>query len=87
MQPIQVFCSFAPQDKIAVDRLEDNSGKPRFFVEAHFANLFSREAEERAEELAQQVSREEPIPSEHQERPALSSVLTSLSSDPCSKAC
>jgi hypothetical protein len=55
------------------------SVKPRFFVEAHLANLFSPEAEERAEEVAQQVSQDEPPPSEHEELPAPRTLPTSLS--------
>jgi hypothetical protein len=58
-----------------------DSVKPRFFVEAHLANLFSTEGEERAEEGAQEVSQEEPIPSEHEELPAPSPLPTALSAE------
>ena len=37
-----------------------DSVKPRFFVEAHLANLFSPEAEEEGAEAVQKVSQEEP---------------------------
>ncbi len=56
-----------------------DSVKPRFFVEAHLANLFSPEAEERTEQVAQEMSQEEPTPSEHEELPAPRPLPTSLS--------
>jgi len=56
-----------------------DSVKPRFFVEAHLANLFSPEAEEGAEEAVQEVSHGEPTCSEHEELPAPIAVPTSLS--------
>ena len=37
-----------------------DSVKPRFFVDAHLANLFSAEAEEGGAEAVQEVSQEEP---------------------------
>ena len=52
---------------------------PAFFVEAHLANLFSPEEEERAEEVAQEVIREKPAPSEHEELPVPRPLPTSLS--------
>jgi transposase len=56
-----------------------DSVKPRFVVEAHLAHLFPPEAEEESEQGAQEVSQEEPIPSEQKELPAPSPLPTSLS--------
>jgi Transposase DDE domain len=56
-----------------------DSVKPRFFVEAHLSNLFSPEAEEKAEEIAQEDSQEEPTPSEHEKLPAPKALPSSLS--------
>jgi hypothetical protein len=56
-----------------------DSVKPRFFVEAHLANLFSAEAEEGGAEAVQEVSQEEPTPSAHEELPAPRPLPTSLS--------
>src|SRR5437667_1505355 len=56
-----------------------DSVKPRFFVEAHLANLFSAEAEEGRAEAVQKVSQEEPIRSEHEELPTPRPLPTSLS--------
>jgi hypothetical protein len=56
-----------------------DSVKPRFFVEAHLANLFSAEAEEGAAEAVQEVSQEEPTRNEHEELPAPRPLPTSLS--------
>ena len=56
-----------------------DSVKPRFFVDAHLANLFSPEAEEGGEEAMQKVSHEEPTRSEHEELPAPRPLPTSLS--------
>jgi hypothetical protein len=55
-----------------------DSVKPRFFVEAHLSNLFTPEAEERAEEAVQEVSQDEPTPSGHEELPAPKALPTSL---------
>ena len=52
--------------------------KPRFFVDAHLANLFSAEAEEGGAEAVQEVSQEEPTPSEHEELPIPRPLPTSL---------
>lgn len=46
---------------------------------ALISNLFSPEVEERAEETAQEVSQEEPTPSEHEELPAPKALPISLS--------
>ena len=56
-----------------------DSVKPRFFVEAHLAHVFSPEAEERAAEAVQKVSQEEPTPREHEELSAPRPLPTSLS--------
>ena len=56
-----------------------DSVKPRFFVEAHLANLFSPEAEEGGEKAVQEVSQEEPTHREHEELPAPRPLPTSLS--------
>jgi hypothetical protein len=56
-----------------------DSVKPRFFVEAHLAHVFSLEAEERTAEGEQEESQEEPTPSEHEELSAPSPLPTSLS--------
>jgi transposase len=56
-----------------------DSVKPRFFVEAHLAHLFSPEAE--AEQIAQEVSQEEPTPSEQKELPVARELPTLLSSE------
>jgi Transposase DDE domain len=58
-----------------------NSVKPHFVVEAHLAHLFSPEAEEGTRQGAQEVSQEEPTPSEHEGLPAPSPLPTSLSSE------
>jgi hypothetical protein len=56
-----------------------DSVKPRFFVEAHLANLFSPEAEEGDAEVVREVSKEEPLLSEHEELPTPKPLPTSLS--------
>ena len=56
-----------------------DSVKPRFFVDAHLANLFSAEAEEGGAEAVQEVSQEEPTLNEHEELPAPRPLPTSLS--------
>jgi Transposase DDE domain len=56
-----------------------DSVKPRFFVEAHLAHLFSPEAEEGVEEAVQEMSQEEPTPREHEGLPAPRPLPTSLS--------
>ena len=56
-----------------------DSVKPRFFVEAHLANLFSPEAEEGGEKAVQEESQEEPTHREHEELPAPRPLPTSLS--------
>src|SRR5215469_8877698 len=56
-----------------------DSVKPRFFVEAHLAHVFSAEAEEESEQGADEVSQEEPIPDEQKELPVPSPLPTSLS--------
>ena len=56
-----------------------DSVKPRFFVEAHLANLFSPEAEEGAAEAVQEMGQEEPTRREHEELPAPRPLPTSLS--------
>jgi hypothetical protein len=56
-----------------------NSVKPRFFVDAHLANLFSAEAEEGEAEAVQEVSQEEPTRNEHEELPAPRPLPTSPS--------
>jgi transposase len=58
-----------------------DSVKPRFFVEAHLAHVFSPEAEERSAEGEQEESQEEPTPSEHEELSAPSPLPTSLSAE------
>ncbi|HEY6408679.1 MAG TPA: IS1182 family transposase [Ktedonobacteraceae bacterium] len=58
-----------------------DSVKPRFFVEAHLAHVFSPEAEERSAEGEQEESQEEPTPSEHEEFSAPSPLPTSLSAE------
>ena len=52
--------------------------KPRFFVDAHLANLFSAEAEEGGAEAVQEVSQEEPTRNEHEELPIPRPLPTSL---------
>ena len=56
-----------------------DSVKPRFFVDAHLANLFSAEAEEGGAEAVQEVSQEELTLDEHEELPAPKPLPTSLS--------
>jgi hypothetical protein len=56
-----------------------DSVKPRFFVEAHLAHVFSPEAEERTADGEQEESQEEPTASEHEEFSAPSPLPTSLS--------
>jgi transposase len=56
-----------------------DSVKPRFFVDAHLANLFSSEAEEEGAEAVQKVSQEELTLDEHEELPAPRPLPTSLS--------
>jgi transposase len=56
-----------------------DSVKPRFFVEAHLANLFSPEAEKGGAEAVQEMSQEEPTRREHEEPPAPRPLPTSLS--------
>jgi transposase len=56
-----------------------DSVKPRFFVEAHLANLFSAEAEQGGKEAVQEVSQEEPTRSEYEELPTPRPLPTSLS--------
>ena len=56
-----------------------DSVKPRFFVDAHLANLFSAKAEEGGAEAVQEVSREELTLDEHEELPAPKPLPTSLS--------
>ena len=59
-----------------------DSVKPRFFVEAHLANLFSPEAEdvqERGEKLSAQVEATSRETGEHEELPAPRPLPTSLS--------
>jgi hypothetical protein len=56
-----------------------DSVKPRFFVEAHLANVFSPEAEERTADGEQEGCQEEPTASEHEEFSAPSPLPTSLS--------
>src|SRR5438874_681445 len=56
-----------------------DSVKPRFFVEAHLAHLFSPEAEEESEQVVQEVSQEEPPSSGQKELSIPSPLFTSLS--------
>jgi transposase len=58
-----------------------DSVKPRFFVEAHLAHVFSPEAEERSAEGEQEESQEEPTSSEHEELSVPSPLPISLSAE------
>ncbi len=58
-----------------------DSVKPRFFVEAHLAHVFSPEAEERSAEGEQEESQEGPTPSEYEELSAPSPLPTSRSAE------
>jgi len=56
-----------------------DSVKPRFFVGAHLANLFSPEADKGGAEAVQEVSQEESTLSEYEELPTPKPLPTSLS--------
>ncbi len=63
-----------------------DSLKPRFFVEAHLANVFSSQAEEGADETKQNVTQEQAVtyePGEQKEAPLPVQLPTSLSPELC----
>src|SRR6266849_4582639 len=63
-----------------------DSLKPRFFVEAHLANVFSSQAEEAADETKQNVTQEQAVshePGEQKETPLAVQLPTSLSLELC----
>src|SRR5207245_2798000 len=63
-----------------------DSLKPRFFVEAHLANVFSSQAEEAVEETKQNVTQEQAVShesSEQKETPLPVQLPTSLSPELC----